>query len=119
MPLDWATRGGFLLFAALDQPLPPASSIRVLPSTIRIQLEKPARSETVNELSIIDQAAMELPEAMAALDAGDEQIKSYTRGVRQLLDGVTSKSRDELQTVIGAVRAKEFPVALQFQNFRD
>jgi uncharacterized protein YajQ (UPF0234 family) len=32
---------------------------------------------------------------------------------------VTGKSRDELQTVIGAVRAKEFPVALQFGNFRD
>lgn len=32
---------------------------------------------------------------------------------------VTGKSRDELQEVIGAVRAKEFPVALQFQNFRD
>lgn len=32
---------------------------------------------------------------------------------------VTSKSRDELQTVIGAVRGREFPVALQFQNFRD
>ena len=32
---------------------------------------------------------------------------------------VTGKSRDELQTVIAAVRAKEFPVALQFQNFRD
>lgn len=32
---------------------------------------------------------------------------------------VTGKSRDELQTVIGALRAKEFAVALQFQNFRD
>ncbi len=32
---------------------------------------------------------------------------------------VTGKSRDELQTVIAAVRAKDFPVALQFQNFRD
>lgn len=32
---------------------------------------------------------------------------------------VTGKSRDELQTVIGALRAKEFPVALQYQNFRD
>jgi cyclic-di-GMP-binding protein len=32
---------------------------------------------------------------------------------------VTSKSRDELQRVIAAVRAHEFPVALQFQNFRD
>ena len=32
---------------------------------------------------------------------------------------VTGKSRDELQTVIAAVRAKDFPVALSFQNFRD
>jgi hypothetical protein len=32
---------------------------------------------------------------------------------------VTGKSRDELQGVIGALRAQEFPVALQFQNFRD
>ena len=32
---------------------------------------------------------------------------------------VTGKSRDELQAVIGAVRAKDFPAALQFANFRD
>ena len=32
---------------------------------------------------------------------------------------VNSKSRDELQTVIATVRAKEFPVAVQFVNFRD
>jgi uncharacterized protein YajQ (UPF0234 family) len=32
---------------------------------------------------------------------------------------VNSKSRDELQTVISAVRAKEFPVAVQFVNFRE
>jgi uncharacterized protein YajQ (UPF0234 family) len=32
---------------------------------------------------------------------------------------VNGKSRDELQTVIAAVRGHEFPVALQFQNFRD
>ncbi len=32
---------------------------------------------------------------------------------------VSGKSRDELQAVITAVRAKEFPVALQFVNFRD
>src|ERR1051326_3861912 len=32
---------------------------------------------------------------------------------------VTSKSKDELQGVMAAVRAKDFPVALQFQNFRD
>ena len=32
---------------------------------------------------------------------------------------VTSKSRDELQAVIGALQAKDFPAALQFVNFRD
>src|SRR5436190_4650744 len=32
---------------------------------------------------------------------------------------VTGKNRDDLQAVIAAVRAKDFPVALQFQNFRD
>jgi hypothetical protein len=32
---------------------------------------------------------------------------------------VNSKSRDELQAVIAAVRAEEFPVAVQFVNFRD
>ena len=32
---------------------------------------------------------------------------------------VTGKSRDELQAVMAAIRAAEFPVALQFQNFRE
>src|SRR5208282_6320398 len=32
---------------------------------------------------------------------------------------VTGKSRDELQSVIASVRTHEFPVALQFANFRD
>lgn len=32
---------------------------------------------------------------------------------------VSGKSKDDLQAVIAAVRAKEFPVAVQFQNFRD
>lgn len=32
---------------------------------------------------------------------------------------VTGKSRDNLQSVIAAVRAKDFPVSLSFQNFRD
>src|SRR5437867_429419 len=31
---------------------------------------------------------------------------------------VTGKSKDDLQAVIAAVRAREFPVALQFQNLR-
>lgn len=32
---------------------------------------------------------------------------------------VTGKSRDDLQDAIAAVRAKDFPVAVSFQNFRD
>jgi hypothetical protein len=32
---------------------------------------------------------------------------------------VSGKSRDDLQAVIAAVRAHEFPVAVQFVNFRD
>jgi len=32
---------------------------------------------------------------------------------------VSGKSRDELQAVIAAVRAQEYPVAVQFVNFRD
>jgi uncharacterized protein YajQ (UPF0234 family) len=32
---------------------------------------------------------------------------------------VTGKSRDELQTVIAAVRAQDFPVPVQFVNFRE
>ncbi|HEY1787216.1 MAG TPA: DUF520 family protein, partial [Verrucomicrobiae bacterium] len=32
---------------------------------------------------------------------------------------VNGKSRDELQEVIAAVRAKEFPVSVQFVNFRE
>ncbi|HMC26750.1 MAG TPA: YajQ family cyclic di-GMP-binding protein [Verrucomicrobiae bacterium] len=32
---------------------------------------------------------------------------------------VTGKNRDDLQSVIAAVRGEDFPVSLQFQNFRD
>jgi uncharacterized protein YajQ (UPF0234 family) len=32
---------------------------------------------------------------------------------------VTGKSRDDLQSVMGACRGKDFPVSLDFQNFRD
>lgn len=32
---------------------------------------------------------------------------------------VTGKSRDDLQEVMAAVRAKDFPVAVSFKNFRD
>ncbi len=32
---------------------------------------------------------------------------------------ITGKSRDELQSVIAALRAKDFPVGLQFTNYRE
>src|SRR6266404_2150388 len=32
---------------------------------------------------------------------------------------VSGRNRDDLQAVIAAVRVKDFPVALQFTNFRD
>lgn len=32
---------------------------------------------------------------------------------------VSGKSKDDLQAVIAMLRAKDFPVALQYQNFRD
>jgi uncharacterized protein YajQ (UPF0234 family) len=56
-----------------------------------------------------------------------KQITGYIREAKfkvttQIQDQqirVTSKSRDDLQTVIAAVRAKDFSVALQFTNFRD
>ena len=32
---------------------------------------------------------------------------------------VSGRNRDDLQAVIAAVRAKDFPVALSFENFRD
>ena len=59
--------------------------------------------------------------------AAAKQITSFIRDgkfkVTTQIQGdivrVTGKSRDELQTVIGAVRAKDCPVALQFVNFRD
>jgi uncharacterized protein YajQ (UPF0234 family) len=56
-----------------------------------------------------------------------KQITSFIRDIKlkvttQIQDNqirVTGKSRDELQSVIAAVRGHEFPVAVQFQNFRD
>lgn len=48
----------------------------------------------------------------------DQKFKVTTQ-IQDSQIRVTGKSRDELQTVMAEVRAKEFPVALQFQNFRD
>jgi uncharacterized protein YajQ (UPF0234 family) len=59
--------------------------------------------------------------------AAAKQITSFVRDtklkVTTQIQGdvvrVTGKSRDDLQAVIAAVRAHEFPVALGFENFRD
>ena len=48
----------------------------------------------------------------------DSQFKVTTQ-IQDQQVRVTGKSRDDLQAVIAAVRAKDFPVALQFTNFRD
>ena len=48
-----------------------------------------------------------------------EQKFKVTTQIQEQQVRVTGKSRDELQTVMAAVRAHDFPVALQFQNFRD
>ncbi|MBI2949276.1 MAG: YajQ family cyclic di-GMP-binding protein [Verrucomicrobia bacterium] len=56
-----------------------------------------------------------------------KQITTFIRDLKlkvttQILEDqirVSGKSKDDLQSVIGAVRAHDFPVALSFQNFRD
>jgi uncharacterized protein YajQ (UPF0234 family) len=48
-----------------------------------------------------------------------ESKSKVTTQIQEQQVRVTGKSRDDLQAVIAAVRAKDFPVALQFTNFRD
>ena len=48
----------------------------------------------------------------------DHKLKVTTQ-IQDQQVRVTGKSRDDLQSVIQAVQAKDFAVALQFQNFRD
>jgi uncharacterized protein YajQ (UPF0234 family) len=69
--------------------------------------------------SIVIKQGIEAPEA--------KQVTSFIRDLKlkvttQIMGEqvrVTGKNRDDLQAVIAAVRAHEFPVALSFQNFRD
>ncbi len=49
-------------------------------------------------------------------DKGPKGMASQTQG-EQLR--VTAKKRDDLQAVIAALRAEDFGIALQFENFRD
>jgi len=56
-----------------------------------------------------------------------KDIAAYVRGLNLKVTAqiqaeevrVSGKSRDDLQSVIAALRSHDFPVALQFQNFRD
>jgi len=48
----------------------------------------------------------------------DSKIKVTTQ-IQGDVIRVTGKSRDDLQAVIAAVRGHEFPVALNFENFRN
>jgi uncharacterized protein YajQ (UPF0234 family) len=56
-----------------------------------------------------------------------KEIAAFIRGLKVKVTAqiqqeeirVSGKSRDDLQAVIGAVRGREFPVSLQFQNYRD
>jgi len=62
-----------------------------------------------------------LEQAVAKQVAGfvREQKFNVTTQIQADEVRVTGKSRDELQAVMAAVRGHEFPVALQFVNFRD
>jgi len=56
-----------------------------------------------------------------------KQITAFIRDLKlkvttQIMDDqvrVTAKSKDDLQAVIAAVRGKDLPVAVSFQNYRD
>ena len=52
-----------------------------------------------------------------------KRIKGLNLKVQAAIEGeklrVSGKNRDDLQSVIGALRALDFPVPLQFANFRD
>ncbi len=56
-----------------------------------------------------------------------KEIATFIRGLKVKVTAqiqedeirVSGKSRDDLQAVIASVRGQEFPVALQFGNFRD
>jgi len=49
-------------------------------------------------------------------DRGTKGVSSQTQGDQIR---VTAKKRDDLQAVIAALKAEEFGIPLQFQNFRD
>ena len=79
----------------------------------------PVRCRRVEEIMAAAEKAIE--QAVAKQITGfvrDAKFKVTTQ-IQGDAIRVTSKSRDDLQAVIAAVRGHEFPVAVSFQNFRD
>ena len=79
------------------------------------------------ELSPLGHARQEIKIKQGIEPAVAKEITSFIRDTKlkvttQIQDEqvrVTGKNRDDLQAVIAAVRAHDFPAALNFQNFRD
>ena len=81
----------------------------------------------------VEQAAKSAVRQTVTLAAGigADHARTVNKAIKELgLKGVTSqtqgeeirvtgKKRDDLQAVIAALRAGDFPIALQFKNFRD
>lgn len=73
-----------------------------------------ARQEVTLVAGISSEKAKELNKFIKGL--GTKGVQSQTQG-DQLR--VTSKKRDDLQAVIAALKAENFGIPLQFENFRD
>ena len=79
---------------------------------------KPLNVEAIG-LNIKIKQGLETPVAKEVTGFIRDTKLKVTTQIQEQKVRVTGKSRDDLQAVIGAVRAKEFPVELQFVNFRD
>ena len=106
--------------------------IKALEEMVTSKLTK--RNVSMKNLEIGDPAISPLGHARQSIkikqgleSAVAKDISGFVRGlglkVTASINGdelrVTSKSRDDLQAVIAACRAKDFPVAVQFVNFRE
>lgn len=73
-----------------------------------------ARQEITLVAGISSDKAREINKAIKGL--GLKGVQSQTQGEQVR---VTSKKRDDLQSVIAALKAKDLGIPLQFENFRD
>ena len=72
------------------------------------------RQEVTLRVGITDDKAKEVGKFIKALGMKGVQHQIQGEQVR-----VTAKKRDDLQTVIAAVKEHDFDLPLQFNNFRD